>query len=168
MNYYYHRVNGLGACCIGTEKEQIISLINYYKKRGEENLIIPKLEDIESIKEVTIPVAFPFLNINHFIYPEVRENITFMVNANAYHYMINLAQFYERQKRSELYKFQTIESFGLWFLPEYIMEGIRKFDWRKYDKQVSEWLEEREKSLQPLEDEGKISVSKIIPLHNMN
>ena len=65
-------------------------------------------------------------------------------------------QNYESLKRGGLYKFQTLPLFGLYFLCEDIMKGIKEHDWKKHEPQINEWLGIREDVLNEAERRGHV------------
>ena len=169
MKYFGYSVPDTLTCVVGTKKSQIINTMSYYKnERGQGEIIIPSLDKIVTLSEIHINVGFPMMRPDESISAEVRKKVLFEVNANAFSHMKNIAQFYEKLKRGDLYKFQTLPVFGLWFLPEYIMEGIRKYDWSKHDAQVNSWMEKLEKDLSNIGKEGHIIHVKKVPAIGMN
>lgn len=161
--YYGYHVPDSGTSLIGTEKEQIVNTLSYYKhQRGQGEIVLPSLEDIFNLGEINITSGFPMAQVDANISAEVRENVYFHVNANAFSWIQNVAQDYEKLKRADLYKFQTLPLFGLWFLPKDIMQGIREYDWKQHEAQVQSWLTNREIVLNDLEQKGAIVRVKLV------
>ncbi len=130
--------------------------------------MLPSLDQIVEFgksREINITAAFPMAQMNANISAEVRKKVFFHVNANAFDYVQQVAQSYEELKRGDLYKFQSLPAFGLWFLPEYIMQGLREYDWKKHETQVRSWLNTREEVLSELEREGVFTRVRPIRVH---
>ncbi|MEK6969969.1 MAG: hypothetical protein AABW48_06080 [Nanoarchaeota archaeon] len=167
--YYGYQVPDSGTCLIGTEKDQIVNTLSYYKhQRGQGDIVLPTLEDIFNLGEINITAVFPMAKVDDNISAEVREKVYFHVNANAFGWMQKVAQDYEKLKRADLYKFQTLPLFGLLFLPEDIMQGIRDYDWKQHEAQVRSWLGQREEVLGDLERKGVIARVKPVPVSATN
>jgi hypothetical protein len=144
---------------IGTEKAQIINTIRYYRdERGEDRLKIPSESEIKNLERSVINCAFPLLVPEHYITAEVRPNVTFEVNANFYERMRKLSQGYEHLKRGDLYKFDP--GLGLFFLPEYIMKGIKDYDWKQHEEQIKAWMDDRSSFIGEKVREGVLYVPK--------
>jgi len=163
VNYFSYQIPHNMVMFIGTEKDQIINTISYYKnERGQDEVQLPSLDEIIKLNEINIDVAFPMLKIDHCISAEVRDNVFFHVNVNAFVYIQHISRQYECFKRGDLYKFKAgAPVFGLWFLPEYIMKGIKEYDWLQHKQQMGEWMENREKVMNDLEKKGVIARPKL-------
>jgi hypothetical protein len=148
---------------MGTEKAQIINTIRYYKDdRRQDGFKIPSESEIKNLERIIITCGFPMMHKDHFISVEVRKNVIFSVNANFYEYIKELSQGYEHLKRADLYKFQAgAESFGLFFLPEYVMEGIRDYDWSQHEEQMSAWIHKRTEIIEEGVRKGVLYVPKV-------
>lgn len=149
--YFAYQLLNRGAVFIGNDKGQIKRTIDYYVKRGDQNgIIIPEEKDIlELIGDVNITVVLPFAGMNQNISARVTPRAVFHVNANAINYIRGVASNYERLKRGELFKFEPgVRAFGLWFLPEDIMQGLRNYNWQQHESQVKEWLCQRNEVLE--------------------
>jgi hypothetical protein len=143
--YFSHQLPNTLTLFIGTEKSQVIKTLEYYKfERGQSRIAIPDEKELLNLEGVIISCAFPLLNKDQFIEATVRENVRFDVNANFYQEIQKIAANYKELKRAELYKFDPgLELFGLWFLPEYIMQGLQEYNWKQHEEQVNEWLKVR-------------------------
>ena len=136
---------------VGTDPQQIIDTAKYYRdERGQIQANIPERDDIWKVDKLNVLCAFPLMRTDHFIDAEVAPGFTFQINANAFDYMKNLGKDYERLRRGALYKFETVEAFGLWFLPKEVMEGLKNHDWNQHLRQINIWMAQREEIL----DEG--------------
>lgn len=140
LKYYSYRLpESFKVVLVGTEKSQIISTIEHYRQRGQ-NIVLPDESRISETPSLEIRCANPLLSPKFFFKAEVRENIVFDVNANFYYDILEVADNYKILKRGDLYKFQAgITEFGLYFLPEYIMEGVKEYDWNQHKEIVDKW-----------------------------
>lgn len=146
---------------IGNERSQIVKTMNYYR-----DLSYPW--DIPSDEEVSplflpfkISCSFPLAHMDHNIDVEVKEGIFFHVNANAFDHVQKVARNYEILRRGELYKFDVGSNiFGLKYLPESVMQGLRDYNWSRHVSQIEAWMRERKASLDGLGKEGHLAVSK--------
>src|SRR3989344_7658426 len=147
--YFGYQIPNTNATLIGTQPKQIVKIIEYYHKEREmwKDVSVPSRDQIYELEEINITCVFPLAKVDHNIRAEVRPNFIFWINSNAFDYMKEVAASYEELKREELFKFQTLPIFGLWFLPEYIMQGLRKYKWQQNQQQIDEWLSERERDL---------------------
>ncbi|MDP3966203.1 MAG: hypothetical protein Q8Q04_01595 [archaeon] len=157
----YKFYNFLNWFLVGNNENQIINTLKYYKfERGAEEkefdkIQIPQIYEIENREKISIPVALPLANLMQDLGVKVNSSIEFIVNANAVTYLRNIADSYQNLKRGDLYKFTPgIDYFGLWFLPEEIMEGLKNYDWSPHQKQIRTWLLKREGILKNMEGKG--------------
>jgi len=142
---------------IGTNKKQVKNTIEYYIKERGQVLDIPSDSDISELTEINISCALPLAHMKQNLRAEIRNNVIFWINANAFDYVQRVSQNYEGLKRGDLFKFVPgVDFFGLFFLPEYIMEGLRDYDWGRHMEQVRKWLGRRETILNEGEQRGKI------------
>ncbi|MBI5066118.1 hypothetical protein HZA97_07825 [Candidatus Woesearchaeota archaeon] len=158
MKYFIHQPDHYWILFVGTEKEQIINTVKYYRdQRGVSNLSIPDDSKIKEISKLEIMCTFPMLKVDQFIEAEVREKVKLNVNANAFDHVRYIAQFYEDLKRGDLYKFNpgmpNID--GMYLLPEYIMKGINEYNWDQHSKQIDAWLSERERIIRVMEKDKR-------------
>ncbi len=154
--YLHYSIPNSGTHLLGENKSQIIETLWHYKNRGTEAIDIPDESEIKEITGATITCCFPMAHTEHFLEAEVRQNIILDVNANAYDWVQRTGQNYESLKRGGLYKFQTLPLFGLYFLCEDIMKGIKEYDWKKHEPQINEWLGIREDVLNEAERRGHV------------
>lgn len=155
VEYFGYNIPGSGTHLIGTAKSQITNTLKYYKEERNQPVEIPSEDDYKTLENITIVCTLPLLKVDHFIDATVRPNVIFKVNANALMYVQQLAQQYESLKRGDLFKFVPgVDMLGLYFLPEHIMQSLRDYDWDQHQKQVEEWLGERERDLNEAENKG--------------
>ncbi len=141
MKYFRYYPEGTNITLIGTDKKQIIStLLNYA-------LPIPPEEDMRRLAKVSIMCALGYPVTSHFFEAEIRKGVFIRVHANAFKYIKEIAEDFEDLKRGDLYKFDTgRRDYGLLFLPEYIMQGLKEYDWNQHKEQVEEWMEDEEET----------------------
>jgi len=158
VKLYCYRVPGsFFTDLVGTEKSQIQNTLSYYRyNRGQKMVAVPKDYEINEISKLEIRCAFPVLSPKHFFNAEVREGITFNINVNAFDYIRDLSENYQKLKRGDLYKFVAgLPEFGLYFLPEYIMEGLKEYDWDQHLDLVNDWQRKLEEILSAQEKKDK-------------
>jgi len=143
-----------GTIFIGTTPSQIVNTVNYYRNERGQDIAMPAKGEIIRLDEINITACFPLAKVDHNIEARVKPNVIFWVNANAFDYVQQVAANYEELKRGDLYKFQTLRLFGLFFLPEDIMKAVRKYDWKKHQTQIDEWMGVRKADLQEAERRG--------------
>jgi len=144
--YFAYQPSNGGAVFVGNDKRQIIRTVEYYVRRGDqENVVIPGERDILEVSgDVNVTVALPLAGIHQNISARVRPRAVFHVNANAVDYIKGVASNYESLRRGDLFKFEPGASiFGLWFLPEDIMQGLRDYNWQQHESQITSWLDQR-------------------------
>ncbi len=142
---------------VGDDPKQIIRTLEYYKDFRGADIAIPSESEIRELPKVRVECAFPMMNPSHVVEARLEENVSFLVNANAFVYIQALSLGYEILKRGDLYKFYPgITSFGLYFLPESIMKGLQDYNWSQHASQVEEWLSARESILNDLQNAGHI------------
>lgn len=148
-SYVFYHVPDTLTTFIGNEKSQIVNTLEHYKARGREKIAIPEIEKIRRLDSAEIGCALPILKPEHFFKVKLDEVISFDINANAFNYIQLVANRYEELKRGDLFKFDTglPNVFGLFFLPENVMKGLKNYDWKQYEKQVDEWMGIRNKML---------------------
>ena len=145
---------------VGDSPQQIINTLKFYKHRGPEyhswkKAKTPSEAEIKDVEDVCISCALPLAKIYHNIEVKVRENFSFEINANAFDWVKKQAKVYEELKRVDLFKFIAgAPVFGLWFLPEQIMEDLRNYDWDQHQRQINTWLAQREVDLDDAERMG--------------
>ena len=128
---------------VGTNAKQVIDTLDYYKTtRGQSDIIIPSESEVKQINGASILVAFPMACADHNIEAIVRENVTFVVNANAFDHIRDISRDYDGLKRGSLYKFEA-GALGTSFLPREIMESLKSYDWSQHTSQVDQWLGKR-------------------------
>jgi hypothetical protein len=136
LKYFSHHPQRTNITLIGTDKKQIISTLRHY------NLPIPSDDDIRQLARVRVLCAFGYHIPNHYFDAEIREGVSFEIHANAFDYIRKVAEDFDDLKRGDLYKFDTgRREYGLLFLPEYIMQGMKEYDWNRHKRQVDEWME---------------------------
>ena len=141
LKYYSYKIpESFKTILVGTDRSQIINTLNYYKtKRGQE-LRVPLETEIYEATSLEIRCGLPFISSKFFFKAEVRPNVILDVNANAVDYAKDIAENYEKLKRGDLYKFEPgLSEFGLYFLPEYIMQGISDYDWSQHKSIIDKW-----------------------------
>ena len=149
IKYFGYRIPETLSVFIGTEKSQIINTLEYYANERGQQCPIPSEEEISPLKEVNITCALPLAVVDHNVSVEARSNFFFHVNANAFDYIQEVSRTYEKLKRGDLFKFKAgADIFGLWFLPEYVMQGLREYDWEQHRNQINVWMNKREAVLQ--------------------
>ena len=160
----YYAFNLGNFLLIGMTKQEIINTMDYYtNERKLEGSRVPKESEIWVPEgDIYVNCAFPLVHKDHHFNAEVRKGFFFNVYENALDYVKDLAKNYEELKRGDLFKVVTLEAFGFYFLPEYVMEGVRKYDWSQYDQQVNEWLGIRENILQSAENAGVLRRSSTV------
>lgn len=140
MKYYIYRPNELFLCSmVATEKNQIISTLEYFIENGEK-LSIPTdrlVYETESFSmNFTLPLSSPRFNFK----AEILPGVTLNTNANSVWGIKILANDYKSFKRGSLYEFtSTILLDGLYLLPEHVMIGIKTYDWAKHQDLLNEW-----------------------------
>ena len=135
MNYLCYHPKETNATLIGTERESILETLRHYGLPAPSNGQIRHLSGVKVICSLGIPIT------DYFFQAEVRKGVLFLVHANAFDYIKEIAEGYEALKRGGLYKFDPgRRAFGLLFLPEYIMSGLRAYDWDRFRAQVDEWM----------------------------
>ncbi len=143
QKYFQYEFPKIPVVMIGTEKEEIIDTIIYYKTthEGDGALVVPSASDIFEISGLELECCFPMCIPKHSIRAEVRPNIVLVVNANAFDHVVGMGRDYECLRRGRLYEFGTglPYKFRRWFLPEFIMQGIIDYDWLKHSSQVDQW-----------------------------
>ena len=136
MKYFSYHPDGTNIILIGTDKKHIISTLMNYA------LPIPPEEDMHQLAKVSIMCALGYPVTSYFLEAEIKDGVLFRVHANAFKYIKEIAEDFEDLKRGDLYKFDTgRRDYGLLFLPEYIMQGLRDYDWNRHKEQVDEWME---------------------------
>ncbi len=144
MNYFYYEIpEQVKRFLIGNEKEQIIRTVDFFNHYYGANFSIPSESDITEILKLDIGCSYPPLNPEKHKEIKIKDNVTIDVYANAYYYIRWLSQNYEEMKRGDLYKFDTgMNAWGIYLLPEDIMQGLRDYDWSEYKKKFIGWLKE--------------------------
>lgn len=169
MAYFHYNVPNSASFFIGDTKREILETLNYYRnERGQKDFDIPNENVISSVERFVVNCAFPLLHKDHFIEAEVCKGAIFDINANALDYVKGVGQNYEPFKRGSLFKFQTLDLFGLFFLPESVMKGLRDYDWKPHEEQVREWMLEREGVLNEAESRGHLARVRKVPLMSNN
>jgi hypothetical protein len=143
LTYFSHHPKGTNITLIGTDKEQIFSTLRHYK------LPLPSDDNIHKLARVTIFCALDFNLPTHSFKAEVLDGVSFEVHATAFEYIKKTAEDFDNLKRGDLYKFDTgLKEYGLLFLPEYIMQGIKDYDWNQHKEEVDKWMKS-EQMVQP-------------------
>lgn len=144
---------------VGMDSEEILGTVKYYREqRGKTGLPVPSRWNlfakarIKTLEEISIECFFPMGSMHQFIDAEVREGFNLHVNANAFTHIRNIVDKYEERKRGQLYKFSGTAH--LWFLPEYVMQGMREYYWKQHEAQVNEWLAALNPALERLRREN--------------
>ncbi|HII15217.1 MAG TPA: hypothetical protein HA362_02795 [Nanoarchaeota archaeon] len=153
--YFHYNIPESVSHLLGETKSQIIETLEHYKQRSAEPIGIPDESEIKKVPGARITCGFPMMHSDHFLEARVGD-IIFDVNANAYEWIQSTSQNYERLRRGGLYKFQTLGLFGLWFLPEAVMQGLKGYDWAQHKAQVDEWLGIREETQGQAENRGYV------------
>jgi len=130
---------------VGTKPEDIKETIDYYRTQRGFDWPIPKDRDIKILESMKISCAFPLVSPEHFISIEAAPDFIVTVYANAYDHVKRIACVFEKLKRGPLFRFQTHPH--QFFLPRCIMEGLKNYDWGKNEKQIKEWMSDRERRL---------------------
>lgn len=161
MRYFGHRVEL--SLFIGTEKEQIINTLGYYKNQRSHDIVIPSESEISEINGLKIQCIFPIYYPQHFFEIDI-DDIIFRINANAFGYVYGTAQMYHELRRGDLYKFSPglingnlSGPIALYYLPESIMRGLKEHDWDQHKNQVAEWLGFREGALNDMVDNDHLN-----------
>ncbi len=169
MTYFDYNIPNSWSRFIGDTKKEILETLDYYRnERGQRDFDIPNEDVISNVKKFAVNCAFPLLNVNHFIEAEICKGAIFSINANALNYVKNVGQNYETFKRGSLFKFQTLDSFGLFFLPESVMKGLRDYNWKPHEEQVRKWMLERERVLNEGARRGHLTRIRKVPLRTNN
>jgi len=144
MNYFLYEIpEQEKRFLIGTDKNQIINGMEFIRDNYRANVSIPSDSDIKETLKLNIGCSFKPLNPDQHLEVEIRDNVTFDVYANSFYYIRWLSENSEKMKRGDLFKFDTgMAAWGIYFLPEYIMQGLREYDWDQHNKQLWEWLKE--------------------------
>lgn len=141
---------------IGTDKKQVMETAAEYAETEKwSGIEAPKEEDIQKLEKICIRFVYPMAANSQFFNAEVRENVICRVNANAFSLVRRLAETYEQLRTGSLYGFAA--SSHLWFLPEYIMQGMREYNWQQHEAQVNEWLEVLNNTLARMEEKGSFA-----------
>ncbi len=165
MEYFQYEVSGQKLVLIGTEKEQIVRTMEYYYSMyGEKNIVVPREDQIKNILRIDIGCSFPPKINDQSFTAYIRDNVSFEIYANAFYYVRFLSDNYDkmdkngklRYKRGRLFKFDTgLKAWGVYLLPEYIMEGLRKYDFDQHEAQVIEWLKGGNGGMQTFREKTK-------------
>jgi hypothetical protein len=135
MKYLCYHPKETNATLIGTERESILKTLRHYALPAPTNGQIRQLAGVKVICSLGIPIT------EHFFQAEVRKRVLFQVHANAFNYIKEISEGYEALRRGGLYKFDPgRREYGLLFLPEYIMSGLRAYDWDRFRSRVDEWM----------------------------
>src|SRR3989338_8308070 len=155
--YFRYQLPNSGVVFIGTERQQITRTLEHYRANGKLNdasgnlQIPPETDFLEMQEDIEVVCVFPLGSKRQFVDARIRPRAVFHINANAFDYVGAAGRDYERKKRGELYKFETVKIMGLWFLPEDVMQGLRDYDWTQHTAQIDQWLDKRGAML----EEGK-------------
>jgi hypothetical protein len=159
MNYFVYEMTKYRAAFVGTEKKQIIHTLEYYRNQRKKDFVkVPGESAISEREKVNIQCVRP-MSGKGLLEAEVRENFVIGITDSAYSYVERTARYYERLRRGELFKFEPGEGlFEVYFLPEFVMQGLRDYDWNKH--KVREWVRNREESCRKLERTGLLLTRK--------
>ena len=139
MKYFSYHPERTNIIVIGTDKKHITSTLMHYA------LPIPPEEDMRQLAKVSIMCALGYPATSHFFEAEIRDGVFIRVHANAFKYIKEIAEDFENLKRGDLYKFDTgRRDYGLLFLPDYIMQGLKAYAWNRHKEQVEEWMEDEQ------------------------
>jgi len=155
MGYFSYHPPETNITLIGTDKEQIRSTLKHY------DLSIPHDRDMHQLARVRVLCALGAKDpsISHFFFAEVRDQVSFQVHTSAFKYIKKIAEDYKDLKRGALYKFDTgRDDFGLLFLPEYIMQGLRVYEWDQHREEVEAWMKTEEEVTPGAADTGKFLI----------
>jgi len=153
MKYYFYQ-GGSGDLFFGTTRDELTRTLKYIRDRsGEQDGIIPPASEFSKLEKICVTVDFPLLSPEQYIRAEVRKNVVFSVNANAFDHIQRSLEAYARDKNK--FKWGTLYALNtgsFWcLLPGCIMESLRRYNWDQHRAQVEKWLSDREKKLCELE-----------------
>ncbi len=157
MGYFFYRIPGTPSMFVGMAPSQIVETIDYYNARGDqpEKIIIPREEDIERSDSIYLTVLRPFYDLNQFIDAEIRKGFHLHINANSFWAVRAISRNFSHLKRGPLYKFFP-GIHGQFWLPEFVMEGMRDYDWTQHVSQIDQFNADLNSRLEKLENRGII------------